>query len=122
MVVLDQAMPKPNDRPKEALGRLSEELQAFESSRAQPASSDAGRSMREGYSLFAGLIGGVLGGVGLGWFVDRIAHTTPWGIAIGAVVGTGVSVFMACRAASRISQKALERAGPIPSVPDDDDD
>ena len=78
--------------------------------------------MREGYSLFAGLIGGILGGVGLGWLFDRLAHSTPWGIAIGAVVGTGVSVFMACRAAWRISQKALERAGPLPSVPDDKDD
>ncbi len=115
-------MSKPDDRPKEALGRLNEELQAFEASRASPASAEAGRSMREGYSLFAGLIGGVLGGVGLGRFVDWIAHSTPWGIAIGAVVGTGVSVFMACRAASRISQKAMERAGPIPSVPDDDDE
>ena len=78
--------------------------------------------MAEGYRLFAGLIGGVLGGVGLGWLVDRVAHTAPWGIAIGAIGGAGVSVFMAARAASRISQRALEKAGPLPSVPDDDDD
>ena len=115
-------MPKPNDRPDEALGRLHEGLQAFEAARARPVSAEAGRSMREGYSLFAGLIGGVLAGVGLGWLVDRLLHTTPWGIAIGAVVGTGVSVFMACRAAGRISQRELERAGPLPSVPDDDDE
>ena len=115
-------MPKSKDRPDEALGRLNEGLQAFEAARAKPASQEAGQSMREGYSLFAGLIGGVLAGVGLGWSVDRLAHTTPWGIAIGAVVGTGVSVFLACRAASRISQRASERAGPLPSVPDDDDE
>ena len=115
-------MPKPDDRPDEALDRLGEELQAFEAARARPVSPEAGQSMREGYSLFAGLIGGVLGGVGLGWLVDRLAQTAPWGIAIGAVVGAGVSVFMAVRAASRISQRALERAGPLPSVPDDEDD
>ncbi len=115
-------MPQSNDRPDEALGRLSEGLQAFEAARARSASPEAGRSIREGYSLFAGLIGGVLAGVGLGWFVDWLLHTTPWGIVIGAVVGTGVSVFLACRAAWRISQQASERAGPLPSVPDDDDD
>jgi len=115
-------MPKPDDRPEEALNRLGEELQAFEVARARSASSDAGQSMREGYSLFAGLIGGVLSGVGLGWLVDWLAHTAPLGIAVGAVVGSGVSVFMAVRAASRISQRALEKAGPIPSVPDDEDE
>jgi ATP synthase protein I len=115
-------MPEPDDRPDEALGRLGEELKAFEAARGRSASSEANQSMAEGYRLFAGLIGGVLGGVGLGWLVDRVVHTTPWGILIGAVVGAGVSVFAAVRAASRISRKALEKAGPLPSVPDDDDD
>jgi ATP synthase protein I len=115
-------MPKPDNRPEEALGRLGEELQAFEAARARSASTEANRSISEGYRLFAGLIGGVLGGVGLGWLVDRLAHTAPWGILIGATVGAGVSVFMAVRTASHISQRALEKAGPLPSVPDDDDE
>jgi ATP synthase protein I len=115
-------MPEPDDRPEEALGRLGEELKAFEAARAKSASSEANNSMAEGYRLFAGLIGGVLGGVGLGWLFDWAFHTAPWGIAIGAIVGAGVSVFMAARAASRISQRALERAGKLPSVPDDDDE
>jgi ATP synthase protein I len=115
-------MPKPDDRPEEALGRLGEELKAFEAARARSASQEANRSIAEGYRLFAGLIGGVLGGVGLGWLVDRVAGTAPWGIAIGAIVGAGVSVFMAVLAASRISRRALEEAGKLPSVPDDDDE
>jgi ATP synthase protein I len=115
-------MPKPDDRPEEALNRLGEELQAFEAARGRSASKEANQSIAEGYRLFAGLIGGVLGGVGLGWAFDRFVHTSPWGILIGATVGAGVSVFMAARAASRISQRALEKAGPIPSVPDDDDE
>jgi ATP synthase protein I len=115
-------MPEPDDRPEEALGRLGEELKAFEAARDRSASSGVGNSMAEGYRLFAGLIGGVLVGVGLGWLVDRVVHTAPWGIAIGAIVGAGVSVFMAARAASRISQRALEQAGKLPSAPDDDDE
>src|SRR5215469_8056133 len=113
-------MPKPDDRPDEALGRLGEELKAFEAARGRPASQEANRSIGEGYSLFAGLIGGVLGGVGLGWLVDQLAHTAPWGIAIGAIVGAGVSVFLACRAAWRISQREQARAGALPVVADDE--
>jgi ATP synthase protein I len=115
-------MPEPDDRPEEALGRLGEELKAFEATRDRSASSEASQSMAEGYRLFAGLIGGVLMGVGLGRLVDWVAHTSPWGIAVGAVVGSGVSVFMAVRTASRISQRALEKAGKLPSIPDDDDE
>jgi len=46
-------MPKPKDRPEEALGRLGEELKAFEAARDRSASSEAGQSMAEGYRLFA---------------------------------------------------------------------
>jgi len=115
-------MPQPDDRPKEALNRLSEELQAFEAARARSTSQGVNRSIGEGYRLLAELIGGVLGGLGLGWLFDQLAHTTPWGIAIGVTVGAGLSVFMAVRTASRISKRELEKAGQVPAVPDDEDE
>jgi ATP synthase protein I len=115
-------MPKPDDKPKEAFNRLDEELHAFEKSRARPASIGADRSIGEGYRLMAELIGGLLGGVGIGWFVDRLAHTAPWGIAIGVSVGAGVSVYMAARTAARMGKQAMEKAGPVESVPFDDDE
>jgi ATP synthase protein I len=115
-------MPKPDDRPEEALHRLGEELQAFEAGRARTASHQAARTMGEGYRLLAELIGGVLGGVGLGWLVDRIAHTSPWGLAVGVSLGAGVSVYLAARTAARMGRQALEKAGPMPVVPDDDED
>ncbi len=115
-------MPQPDDRPEEALGRLGDELKAFDAKRARAASYEANRSMGDGYRLLAELIGGVLGGLGLGWFFDHLAHTSPWGVVLGVTVGSGLSVFMAVRTASRISKQASEKAGPLPSVPDDDDD
>lgn len=116
-------MPRPDDQPEEALGRLDEALHAFEKSRARPASSfGADRSIGEGYRLIAELIGGLLGGVGIGWFVDRLAHTAPWGIAIGVSVGAGVSVYLAARTAARMGKQAMEKAGPVEPVPFDDDE
>jgi ATP synthase protein I len=115
-------MPQPDDRPEEALSRLNEELQAFEAARARPASSGASRSIGEGYRLLAELIGGVLGGVGFGWLFDQLAHTAPWGIAIGVALGAGVSVFMAARTAVRMGKSAMEKAPPPQAVPFDEED
>ena len=120
--IKDPAMPRPDDQPEEALSRLGEELHAFETSRARTASPEANRSIGEGYRLIAELIGGLLGGVGIGWLVDRLAHTAPWGIAIGVSVGAGFSVFMAVRTAARMGKQAMEKAGPVKSVPFDDDE
>jgi len=121
VVALDQAMPQSDDRPDEALGRLSEELQAFEAARARSASPEAVRGIGECYRLLAELIGGVLGGVGFGWLFDRFAHTAPWGIAVGLAGGAGMSVWMAVRTVARMGRQALEK-GPPPAAPIDDDE
>lgn len=115
-------MPQPDDRPEEALGRLGEALQAFEAERARSASLEVSRTIGEGYRLLAELIGGVLGGVGFGWLFDRIAHTAPWGIAIGVALGAGVSVYMAARTVARMGRKAVGTTPPQAAPPDDDED
>ena len=117
-----KAMPQSDDRPDEALGRLNEELQAFESARGRSASWQANRAIGEGYRLLAELIGGVLGGVGFGWLFDRIAHTAPWGIAIGVALGAGVSVYMAAHTVARMGRKTLGETPPAAAPPDDDED
>ena len=116
-------MPQPDDRPNEALDRLNEELQAFEAGRAGSASSvGANHAVGEGYRLLGELIGGVLGGLGLGWLVDRLAHTAPWGIAVGLALGAGVSVYLAATTAARMGRKAMLDSGPLKPSPDQDDD
>jgi ATP synthase protein I len=114
-------MPQPDDRPREALGRLNEELQAFEAARARSASPEVSRTIGEGYRLLAELIGGVLGGVGFGWLFDRIAHTAPWGIAIGVALGAGVSVYMAARTVARMGRHSVGKAPPAAPLDDDED-
>ena len=113
-------MPQPDDRPGEALNRLGEELQAFEAARARSALPGASRSIGEGYRLLAELIGGVLGGVGIGWLFDQLAHTAPWGVAVGVAGGAGVSVYMAARTVARMGRRAIEKAPP--AAPSDDED
>jgi ATP synthase protein I len=118
-------MPNPDEPNDEALDRLHRRLDAFEAERARKGggtqTADT-RGMQAGYRFLGEVIGGVLGGVGLGWFFDRLAHTSPLGTIGGMLIGTGVSIFVAVRGAMRMSNTASKAAGPMPAAPDDDED
>ena len=114
-------MPQPDETRDEALRRLGDELHTFEAKRAQP----AGKSDQEtgdAYRLLGSIIGGVLGGLGLGWLIDHFAHTSPWALIGGLLIGSGLSIFTAVREATRMSKEAAAKSGPVHSVPFDDDD
>jgi ATP synthase protein I len=114
-------MSRRDDQNDEALKRLDKGLDAFEASRARSSSSDL--SGQAGAFRFLGeVIGGVLGGLGLGWLFDHFAHTLPWGTVGGTLIGLVISVILVIRGASQAADNASKRAGPLPSVPDDDDD
>jgi ATP synthase protein I len=111
-------MPESDD-PSE---RLARDLERLEASRAPAASPLAGLGEAGvGYRLLAGLLGGVFGGVGLGWTFDHFVHTSPLGLISGLLIGLGLSIFAAVRTALAISA-AAPAAGPSPTAPDDDDE
>ena len=114
-------MPKPDESREEAPASLDARLDAFEAARASKMSGDAHLAMGQGYRFVGEVVGGVLGGVGLGWLIDRFANTQPWGLVGGLLIGTGLSIFVAVRGAAKGMKTALEKAGPLPSVPDDKD-
>lgn len=117
-------MPIPDDQREGALRNLDERLDSLEARRARKPGvmgSDT-RAAGDGYRLLGELVGGILGGLGLGWGLDRIAGTTPWGMIGGLLIGLVVSVFAVVRQASRMSAKITAEQGPAPSVPADDVD
>ena len=115
-------MPQPDKSSDEAKRSLDARLDAFEAERAGKTSHAAQLAMGEGYRFLGEVVGGVLGGAGLGWLIDSLANTKPLGLIGGLLVGTGLSIFVAVKRATKASQSALEKAGPLPSVPDDDED
>ena len=119
-------MPESEEPSHRALERLDRRLEAFEADRtAKPAAFGIGESSSDGSRVLGEMLGGVLGGVGLGWLVDRFAHTSPWGVVGGLLIGTGLSIYAVVLTASRMSAKAATNVEPVASaskVDDEDDD
>lgn len=115
-------MPHPNDLPDEALKSLDQRLGAAEAAQVRKVSGDTYAAMAQGYRFLGEVVGGVLGGVGLGWLVDHFAGTTPFGLIGGLLIGGGISIFVAVTSAAKASRIAMEREAPAPSVPDDEDE
>jgi ATP synthase protein I len=115
-------MPQPEESHDEARKRLTARLEAFEADRAPKTGAVAQAFSGDGFRFLGEVVGGVLGGAGFGWLVDRFAHTEPLGLIGGLLIGTGGSVYVAVRSAARSTKKAMEEAGPLPSVPYDDEE
>jgi ATP synthase protein I len=115
-------MPLSDDQGDEALKLLDTRLDAFAAGRETKSAYQDARSAGDGYRLLAELIGGVLGGLGLGWGFDQLVHTSPLGMIVGLLGGLAVSVFVIVRQAGQMSAKASKEAGPAHPVPFEDND
>jgi ATP synthase protein I len=109
-------MPKTPDSGDDPFGRLDERLAAFDASREKPsrAGKSIGAGVSEGYRLIGQMLGGVFGGVGLGWLLDHFAHTRPFGLVVGLLVGTTMSIVATIRTANRMSAGQASVAPPSP--------
>jgi ATP synthase protein I len=115
---------KPPAGRQDPLGTLDKDIEAFEAGRRKTRSTvAAGMAGGDGYRVLGQLLSGLLGGIGLGWLLDQVAHTTPWGLVGGLVIGTGLSIFSTVRMASRFGAGTNSQPPPdVPAVVDDDDD
>jgi ATP synthase protein I len=114
-------MPEQQVPRDEAFKRLDDRLDALAASaRREPRRFDMEGS-GAGYRLIAELIGGVLAGLGLGWLVDRLAGTAPFGLISGVLIGAGTSVFLVARSAGRMSAAAEASAAAKAAAPVEDE-
>lgn len=94
------------DRPEEALKRLSERLNALEASQTRSKRRFEADGQGVAYRLVAELVGGVLVGLGLGWLADRFLNISPWGLIVGVLIGSAASVILVVRSASRMGKSS----------------
>jgi len=120
-------MSNPDPSREEALQRLHQRADALQTSTAAPVRGDhGGHAVNQAYRIIAELFGGVIVGLALGFGVDWLLGTRPWGIIGGVLLGFAVSVWMAKRTADRLTAQAkaedAARGGPPPSVRDEDEE
>ncbi|MDI7774055.1 AtpZ/AtpI family protein [Asticcacaulis sp. EMRT-3] len=80
---------------KNKLSDLDKRLTAIETrERKEKPDSGAEVGASKGYQALGQLLGGIVGGLGLGWVSDHYLHTLPWGMIIGAIFGMVLSVYL----------------------------
>lgn len=93
--------------------RLPERRNGSESARP-----DSKPGFGQALKLSSEFIAGIVVGAGLGWFIDTVAGTSPWGLIIFLFLGFGAGVLNVLRSAGLIAQAGLPQSGKDGSGPD----
>lgn len=98
----------------EELARRRDSLGATLSAKGlgRPSTQDGGdKPKTPGYGqalkLSSEFIAGVAVGAGLGWFIDRMAGTSPWGLIVFLMLGFGAGVLNVMRSAGVIADAGI---------------
>ncbi|MBW8882495.1 MAG: AtpZ/AtpI family protein [Asticcacaulis sp.] len=74
---------------------LDDRLRAAEARQRKTVDAKAEIGTNQGLQVLGELVGGILGGLGLGWLVDHyLLGSTPWGMIAGALLGMVASVYL----------------------------
>lgn len=109
--------PAEREALKKRAGELGAKLETAKH-RHDPAASAKGRgeAMGRGMRMATELIGGVIAGGAIGWFLDQWLGTKPWLFIVFFLLGTAAGML------NLIRQAGKEKTPPAPSVKDDDED
>ena len=101
-------------RRSEALGRKLDQVQHPKG--PSTGGADRGRAMGRALRVSAELIGGIVVGGAIGWFLDGwLGLKKPWFFILFFLLGAAAGILNVIRSAMR------ERTPPLPSVKDDED-
>ena len=71
----------------------------------------------QAYKIIAELLGGVIVGIAIGFGVDRVFGTAPWGLIGGVLLGFALSLWMARRTANRLMAQAKAAGVQAEAIP-----
>jgi ATP synthase protein I len=122
----DSNRPPDGDRP----GSLTSDLAArIRRARGEWSPDATGEHMRQreltgwgrGFRLASEFVAAIVVGALLGWGVDSLFGTSPWGMVILLLLGFAAGVLNVIRATAELNARAAREPMP-PSVPDDEDE
>lgn len=111
--------------PDDDLTRRSQELEAKLAAR-RPAADDkngaSGSGSTSGYGqalkLSSEFVAGIVVGVGIGWLIDTMAGTSPWGLIIFLLLGFAAGVLNVLRSAGVVAQHGSQAMSKDDARPD----
>jgi ATP synthase protein I len=112
-----QLSPAERDALKARSSGLGQKLEAAKGRHAPPKDGAAqGTAMAKAMRLSTELIGGIVVGGAIGYFLDKWLGTEPWLFILMFMLGSAAGIMNVVRTASK------EKTPPARSVPDDDED
>ena len=95
----------------EDLDRRRRELEASLAAKRPASSGSAEPAKAAGYGqalkLSSEFIAGIAVGAGLGWIIDRVAGTSPWGLIVFLLLGFVAGVLNVMRSAGLVTQAGI---------------
>lgn len=104
----DDALDKRRDQLADAIAAKQAERK-LEAAKSDVNKSDGMAGMAYALKLSSEFIAGILVGIALGWLLDRVAGTSPWGIIIFLFLGFTAGVLNVLRSAGLIAVSKSER-------------
>jgi len=87
--------------------------------RSGPATSGAA-GFGQAVKMSSEFIAGVAVGAGLGWLIDNMAGTSPWGLIVFLLVGFAAGVLNVLRASGRVAEPEVRVKDPAPERRDEE--
>jgi ATP synthase protein I len=111
-------------RLKDLSGRIAAERSEQAESTKPPVSVTDASDYARGYRLVSEFVAGTLVGGLIGYGIDWLFGTLPFGLIIFLLLGFGAGILNLARAAKRVppAQERLSSTPPPPAALDDDDD
>lgn len=97
-------------RLESRLGEASSrrDTQARAGSRGSSDMSGLGKALR----FSAEFIAGIVAGFGVGWAIDSVVGTSPWGMIVGLLLGFGAGMLNIMRAAGELNRRPRSGTSP----------
>ena len=86
--------------------------------RGEGTNSEGVAGFGQALKLSSEFIAGIVVGAGLGWVIDRVAGTSPWGLIVFVLLGFGAGVLNVLRSAGLVAGSGSRQSGKDGAGPD----
>jgi ATP synthase protein I len=99
------------DRRRRQLDAALAARQPKQGSGSEGAKTDSASGYAAALRLSSEFIAGILVGAAIGWVIDRVAGTSPWGLIVFLLLGFCAGILNVLRSAGMVAERKMEPPG-----------